>query len=136
MLGVPPDEDALPLHVAELDLDLAKTTAHNQLGLAVGELCLMRHLDGSWRDGEALPAVTVELFGGRTMSFLPYWHYAAVSRTVANMRPRRSGMLNYDQPLRPLSPARNCGDQCDFSEPARAKRVVSSPAEKQFAARQ
>ena len=62
LLGAPSDAETLIRHYtlgqADLDLIRAKTTAHNQLGLAI-QLCLMRHLGRSWRHDEVLPAALV-----------------------------------------------------------------------------
>jgi hypothetical protein len=62
LLGAPSDEETLIRHYtlgqSDLDLILAKTTAHNQLGLRI-QLCLMRHLGRSWRHDEVPPAALV-----------------------------------------------------------------------------
>ena len=62
LLGVPTDEETLIKHYTltqtELDLVQAKTTAYNQLGLAI-QLCLIRHLGRSWQYEELLPAPMV-----------------------------------------------------------------------------
>lgn len=59
LVDIPVDEESLirycTLDRAELDLILAKRTAHNRLGLAI-QLCFLRHLGRAVLSGEVPPA--------------------------------------------------------------------------------
>ena len=104
LLGVPTDEETLIKHYTltqtELDLVQAKTTAYNQLGLAI-QLCLIRHLGRSWQYEELLPAPMVafvaEQIGVTGHNAGRIWQ--AKTRTGVSTQSRRSAISGCIRPV-------------------------------------
>ena len=134
LLGAPSDEETLIRHYtlgqADLHLIRAKTTAHNQLGLAI-QLCLMRHLGRSWRHDEVPPAALVTFIAHQidvpSMALRDYGRRGQNRREHALEVQRHLGLRQVDKhDLRAaLGAALEAADATDHGQPIAEAKLAT-----------